>query len=89
MRTRGQILAEWAQKGAALGDCGKMCHDCAFRVQPDINHYSETVESALDLLAHGGGSMNCHTSDYEDAGRPCVGYLYAKKYCDHLENVNA
>lgn len=81
----GTILADWAQKGAALGDCGRMCHDCAFRVQADVNYYQETVEKAAELLAYGGGTFNCHTADYKDAGTPCKGFLYAKQYVNSLD----
>lgn len=79
-------IADWAQKGAQIGDCGKMCHDCAFRIQPDINYYSKTVDAAAELLAYGGGHLNCHTSDYQDAGRTCVGFKYAAQYLKSLEN---
>lgn len=87
MQPYGEIIAGWAQQGAKHGDCGKMCHDCAFRVQPDINYYSETVQSIAELLAYGNGEMNCHTADYQNAGRPCVGFLYAKQYLKSLENA--
>lgn len=88
MRSTGEILAAMAQKGATMGNCGKMCTDCAFRLQPDINHYAKTCEEALDLLATGQGRLNCHTPDYEDAGTPCVGFMYAKQYCDALDREN-
>lgn len=85
MRTTGEILAEMARKGAQMGNCGKMCVDCAFTIQPDINNYAETCENALEMLAAGRGTMNCHTDTYGDAGTPCIGFQYAKRYVDHLD----
>lgn len=79
------LLADAARKGAALGDCGRMCHDCAFHPKDDdVNMYAYAVQAAADSLAH-YGQFNCHTAEYTDAGVVCKGFLYAKQYFDHLE----
>lgn len=73
----GARLAEMARKDAALGDCGKMCHDCAFKhPQPPTQDYYNAIDGAVKVLLM-GGHFNCHTEDHEDAGRACVGMLYA------------
>lgn len=79
-----EVLAKAAQKGAEIKSLGKMCSDCAFKIQPDINNYSETVEKAADCLQF-TGIFHCHTSDYQDAGKVCTGFLYAKQYFESLE----
>lgn len=82
------LLADAARKGAELDAChGKMCHDCAFRVQPDVNGYMDAVNSAMDLLVHNSNnaSFHCHTPEYGDAGKLCSGFLYAKQYFDYME----
>lgn len=79
-------IAEVARKGAALGDCGKMCSDCAFKhPQPPTQDYYDAVDGAMAVLVM-GGKFNCHTEDHEDAGRECVGYAYCKQYMDSIED---
>lgn len=80
-------LAAAAGKGAALENCGAMCRDCAFRLQPDVNGYSRIVQEAAAALLQ-GGAMNCHTADYQNAGVPCRGFGYAKAYFQSLESEN-
>lgn len=75
------LIASWAQKGAQLGaDCGRMCNECAFKTG-SITQRAEphNVEAAITSLMW-EGIFNCHVDDYHDAGRPCAGFLYAKKY---------
>lgn len=83
-----ELLAEAARRGQEINPCfGKMCSDCAFRIQPDINGYSEAVNAAMDLLVcnPSNAKFHCHTKDYEDAGRACAGFLYAKQYYEKME----
>lgn len=76
-------ISENARKGAALGiDCGKMCHDCAFKhPQPPTQAYYDAVDGALKVMLM-GGIFHCHTEDHQDAGRPCSGMMYANLYFD-------
>lgn len=75
-------IAELARKGAALGSCGKMCSDCAFKHPQAATHeYYSAVDGAVKVLLM-GGRFNCHTENHEDAGRECAGMLYAKLYTD-------
>jgi hypothetical protein len=82
--TDAEQLAEWAKKGAAMGDCGKMCTECAFK-KGSITQVSEphNVEAAKIALMW-DGQFNCHVNDYQDAGKPCVGFLYAKQYWNNV-----
>lgn len=78
-------IADYARKGAKLGDCGKMCIDCAFKhPQPGTEAYYRAVDGAVKVLMM-GGLFHCHTEDHEDAGRPCSGWLYAKLYTDQQD----
>lgn len=78
-------LADLAQKGALLGDCGKMCNDCAFKYnQPHDTDYLESVDGAALMLAF-EGKFHCHTDEHKDAGRPCVGFLYAKQFMNSID----
>ena len=80
MNDTKNILATWAQRGAASGiDCGKMCNDCAFKAGSDANNDDAATESALQSLQW-DGHFNCHTSNFENAGVSCAGFLYAKHY---------
>lgn len=74
-------IAEWAQRVARLGSCGKMCGSCAFRKGSEANKEPWNVEKALQAIAW-EGTFNCHpqSSGEGDAGYPCAGFLYAKKY---------
>lgn len=74
-------MAEMAQNGASAGPgCGKMCGDCAFKLnQPHTTDFLMAAELAVSALAW-EGSFNCHTLDHQDAGKPCVGFLYARQY---------
>jgi hypothetical protein len=83
--TLGEMLAHAAQKGAAMGqDFGKMCNDCAFRPQPDINGYAAAVEAAANCLAW-FGEFRCHSENYECKPEVCKGFLYAKLFFEQLE----
>ena len=75
-----EMLATAARNGASLGvDCGKMCGDCAFRVGSDANNDGVATEAALQCLMS-EGQFNCHTSDFQNAGKPCAGFLYAQQW---------
>lgn len=79
-----ETIASWAQKGAATGiDCGKMCNECAFRIGSVAQQEPHNVDTAAQSLAW-EGQFNCHKNGFEDAGKPCVGFLYAKAYFDGL-----
>lgn len=78
----GTRIADYARKGDKLGNCGKMCSDCAFKhPQPATKDYYEAVDGAVKVLLM-GGTFNCHTENHQDAGSLCVGMLYAKQYTD-------
>ena len=82
------LIADFARNGATLGNQGRMCKDCAFRPETITDVPGEhAVQGALSRLLM-GGRMNCHTDDHEDANKPCTGFLYAKAWCDHLDNVH-
>lgn len=78
------MLAEVAQRGAALGSLGPMCGDCAFKPQKDINGYSDAVKAAASCLVM-NGMFHCHTNEYADKGVPCKGFLYAQQYFANLD----
>ena len=80
-----QILTELLHKGARIAketgilkECGKMCHNCAFKEnQPQQNNYLMAITGATwQLMTE--GEFNCHTKDHEDAGTECVGFKLAK-----------
>lgn len=76
-------VAELAKAGAKLGNCGKMCKDCAFKhPQPKTEDYTQAVDDAVFQIAWGGG-FHCHTDDKQDAGCDCVGFKYANLYLTH------
>lgn len=75
-------IASLARKGALLGDCGKMCTDCAFKYpQPLTQEYFDAVDGALKVILM-GGIFNCHTDNHEDAGHICAGMAYANQYIE-------
>ncbi len=80
-----EIMARAAQKGAAIKSMGPMCHDCAFRRQPDKNGYQEAVINAAGCLLT-NDTFRCHTAEYGDAGTPCIGFQYAKAYFEKLDS---
>lgn len=86
MINAAEKLSEWATKGAAMGaDCGKMCSSCAFKKGSVTQTEEHNTGKALECLAY-FGQFNCHVNDYEDAGKPCAGFLYAKKYLESKEH---
>lgn len=79
----GQWLAECAKAGARLGFCGRMCHDCAFKKPLDLNQGDTlTTGEVFEQLAW-EGRLNCHTPEHKDAGTPCIGFEYAKRFLTH------
>lgn len=80
-----QLLTDLLHKGARkakemgiLAECGKMCHNCAFKAnQPQQENYLMAVSGVCyQLMAE--GEFHCHTKDHEDAGKECVGFTFAK-----------
>lgn len=80
-----QAIADLAKKGAViakekgiLAECGKMCGECAFNMdQPHTLEYAMAADAAaIALMAE--GQFNCHTAKYEDAGKLCAGFKFAK-----------
>lgn len=88
MKPLNILLADYAQKGAKLCDCGKMCNECAFKLNSPANLEEHNVDGAMSALAY-EGVFNCHINDYEDAGEPCRGFLYAKQYFNNIYNTDA
>lgn len=86
MADNATTIREWAQAGAALGDCGKMCNDCAFKVGTAANNDPWTACAALECLVYEMGKFNCHNDDLTDADKPCAGYLYAKQHLNKKIN---
>ena len=85
MKSLADMIAGWAQDGAALGvDHGRMCDECAFRKGSVAQTEEHTVSAAADCIAF-YGKFNCHENGFEDAGRPCAGFLYAQEFRDHQE----
>lgn len=80
LNTMAQYFAELVRKGAQLGDCGRMCSDCAFKPdQPHTPEYLGALEAATSALVW-EGRFNCHTEDHQNAHKPCAGFLYARQY---------
>lgn len=79
-----ELIASWARKGAELGDCGKMCSSCAFKLNSPANLEPHNVDAAAQCVAY-HGTFNCHINDYQDAGHPCAGFLYAKQYVNLID----
>lgn len=80
-----EVIAELARKGATLGDCGKMCKSCAFRLNSDANVEPHNVSAAFGTVVY-GGIFNCHKEKGVDKNEPCAGFLYAKKWFERLES---
>lgn len=75
------IISTWAQKGATISEHGRMCNECAFRRGSVAQSEPHNVDAAANALAF-YGQFNCHVNEFEDAGKPCVGFLYAKAWCE-------
>lgn len=82
-----QFIAELAKKGVKLGDCGRMCSECAFKENSAANLEENNVEKAVGLLEqiayneNQNVQFNCHEpGTYINANVPCKGFLYAKQY---------
>lgn len=78
-----ELLAIWARKGAALGDCGKMCSECAFRLNTVANLDAENIDIAAQCVAF-RGTFCCHKIDNPETMKPCAGFLYAKQYANTM-----
>lgn len=76
-------IAQWAKDGAAHGDCGRMCNDCAFKKGTDANNDPYVASAALECVVYEMGKFVCH---HEDNGKfirldiPCAGFKYAQQY---------
>lgn len=80
------MISEWAQKGAAFGDCGRMCNDCAFKKGTEANNEEYTTAMAAQAVAFEMSKFVCHKEDKGKLMRldiPCVGFLYAKQYFEN------
>lgn len=73
------FIASLATGGKEMGDCGKMCRDCAFVTGSDANNDDAAVQAAISCLM-ADMDFHCHTHDFKDAGRTCAGFQYAKQY---------
>lgn len=82
------LISGWARKGAKLSDHGRMCDECAFRKGSAAQSEPHNVNAAASCLAY-YGAFNCHKNGYEDAGKPCAGFLYAKEYRDSVDKENS
>jgi len=81
-----EILAKWAQKGAALGDCGRMCTDCAFKLGTEANSDSFVTDTLVFWQLDTEKPFYCHHAPgIVNLERVCAGHLYAKQYLKSLE----
>ncbi len=84
----GVLIAGTAKKGAKIKRLGRMCNDCAFKLNSDANKDDEATMAAIDCLAF-QGQFNCHQVDangeFIDKGTPCIGFLHAKQFYDQFE----
>lgn len=75
-----KYIARMAREGAKLADLGKMCSSCAFKENSAANMEDYTVSAALECLAYGQATFNCHKEPGVNAGTTCIGFLYAQQY---------
>lgn len=82
-------VAAWAKEGAKLGDCGRMCNDCAFKKGTDANRDQGTIENFtywFDLTSP-TAQFYCHHNLPEgvliDKTKICSGFLYVKQYFEN------
>lgn len=62
------IIVKWAQKGAELGGCGRMCDGCAFKKGTEANSDEVTTGRAAEILAYEQGVFYCHEFTIRCAG---------------------
>lgn len=78
-RSTPEILQDLLKKGAPKGPCGKMCGDCAFKMdQPHTIEFLYAAELALIQLMT-EGTFYCHADDHKTPNGICQGYLMAKR----------
>jgi hypothetical protein len=85
-----KIIAEWAKKGAAKGDCGRMCSDCAFRSGTEANRNEYLIENIVyGVMQDEKATFYCHHLLPEgiliDKTKVCAGFQYARQYFKVLE----
>ena len=86
MVSDNELIADWAKKGAAFGDCGRMCNDCAFRKGTEANNEEYTAAMAAQAVVYEMSKFVCHK---EDDGKfirldiPCAGFQYARQYFEN------
>ncbi len=80
---RRKQLALLAIRGSKLGNLGKMCGTCAFKLDSDANLEPHNVDAALNCVMY-GGTFNCHVESGVDKGCECVGFKYAMAYANNL-----
>lgn len=79
-------IAVFAKKGAKEGEyLGKMCSTCAFKLNSPANLEPHNVEAAMECLAY-YMTFNCHKKEGGNKGCECIGFQYAKRYLESLEN---
>lgn len=80
-----EFVAYLARKGAEEGSCGRMCQECAFRINSPANKEAHNVKSAIKALSKESAQFNCHPQgSYGNADEICKGFAYAKKYLEKL-----
>ena len=74
-----ELAKAGATKAKRLGiDCGRMCDTCAFKWEQDrtLQYFLVADQAAYQLMSE--GAFNCHTWDFKDAEKECVGFKLAK-----------
>jgi hypothetical protein len=87
--TAADIIATFARLGAELGDCGRMCDECAFKKGALANNDELTTQTCADILAYERGTFYCHKNDngvLVDTTKPCAGFLYAEQFLKSISN---
>ena len=85
-KSDAEFVASLARKGAEGGKCGKMCKECAFRINSPANREAHNVKDAIKALSKECAQFNCHPQGgYGNADEICKGFAYAKLYLDKLK----
>lgn len=80
-----EVIAMWAREGAKIANCGNMCSECAYKLNSLANLEPHNVDGAATAILS-GIPFNCHKKGtFENAGKRCTGYLYAKAYADKMD----
>jgi len=70
--------AKIAKEKGILGQCGKMCDTCAFKLDQkhNLDYLFAADQAAFQLMSE--GEFYCHTHDFKCADKPCAGFTLAK-----------